>query len=135
MKKIEALKKLREVVLEQRVNLAHGEYYNENSKQCCVVGHLLRANGATTEQLVSLDMDLYGSADYTISSIMTTARKGKIEPDKDFVTPILTNLGFDMGEDEGLFERLQKANDNSDGSQSQVIHAIDLEIEKLEAAQ
>lgn len=133
MKKVEALKQLREVVLNQPESLAHGEYYSNANGQCCVVGHLLKANGASVDQLIALDKDLYNADDYTIAAIMESSREGNVNKEEDFVAKIFSELGFDMEDDEELLVKLQQINDNSNGNQEKIVAALDEEIAKLEA--
>lgn len=109
MKKIESLKKLREIA-EQR-EFAGGKYCIHGKN--CAIGHLLKIDGVTDEQLILIDNGLYDW--YSIDSVIHEIKKNK--ENDDFVIKSLINLGFDVEskeEDVDLLRKIQSANDNNE---------------------
>lgn len=126
-KKLESLKKLLDIVKNED-RLAGGEYCDNGRN--CVIGHLLRLDDVTQEQLESLDNGHYGAMDYSIGSILDAIEEGNVTKEEDFVGNALSNLGFDMYEDRQLLKKLQNENDFE--GQKAVISKIDLFIKELE---
>lgn len=129
MKKIESLKKLREVV-EGLYELAHGTYYVASSKCNCVIGHLLKMESVTDKQLKAIDNNYYCDGAYHIKATIEASLEGRVED--DFVKRALESLGFDLKQDVDMLQELQQVNDQTDGSVSAVIFKIDNIIQNLE---
>jgi len=123
--KLESFKKLREVI-ENTETLAKSTYYECGCN--CVVGHLLKLDGITDDQLKELDDNKYSYGDYNIDSIMEFSNENTVED--DFVKTSLENLGFDMEEDQRLLKNLQQINDNK--SKAAVLEELDTIITQLE---
>lgn len=127
MKKLLALKELREVIENQE--LAVNQYVDEEFG-CCVIGHLFKTAGISLEQLAEIDGGKYDSNYYAIGRTMQAARQNDLED--NFVKEGLESLGFDLVEDEEILTLLQAANDDSNGHKATVLDALDDLILKLE---
>jgi hypothetical protein len=130
LKKIDSLKKLKELIRKDDVELSAGKYFIEEANCSCVIGHLLKIGGLTNEQLNELDNGKYEDY-YSIDSIIDIINTGQYR-DNDFITPTLNSLGFDIDEDKFFLSMLQVLNDGGEPIHRLVIE-IDNKINQLEA--
>lgn len=129
MKKLQSLKKLVEVI-EVQPSLASGDYCAGGTN--CVIGHLLKIDGITNNQLDELDSGRYDEwgGDYSIGSIIHSIVENDLKD--DFVKKSLNNLGFDLESDADLLKTLQRKNDNFGlGETTQYLYEVIGEMEAV----
>ena len=134
MKKIEALKQLKETI--KHKTLVTGNYTSrdhhedEGAEPChCVVGYLLQNGGLSTDKLLLLDNRVNTQNPYDSYMIGDILHNG-VEPEKDFVKNTLVAMGFEFDlsadfDDSNKLRELQEINDNQNRQTDTVGRLVD----------